>query len=155
MNDVSIFRLYLLRATYLLLLVGLGLDIWPLLLHATTNVEHMRGVVWSLLGAVSLLAAVGLRYPLQMLPLLFFEVVWKSIWILAIGLPLWSGNRLTGATRETWFACLMGLVIFPLVIPWKYAFANYVRRPGDRWRSTPRSASTPAGHTPRAGTTAV
>ena len=140
MGEVSTFRLYLLRATYLLLVVGLGADIWPLLLNAAADVEHMRGVVWSLLAAVSLLATVGLRYPLQMLPLLLFELVWKSIWVLAIGIPLWSAHRLHPATRETWNACLLGLGLFPLAIPWGYVLAHYVRQPGDRWRGT----STPA-----------
>ena len=81
--DVSLVRLYVLRATYLLLVVGLGFDIWPLLLQKTPDVEHMRGVVWSILGTVALLALIGIRHPLRMLPLLFFELVWKSIWGLA------------------------------------------------------------------------
>ena len=33
MSEVSTFRLYLLRGTYLLIVVGLGLVIWPALLH--------------------------------------------------------------------------------------------------------------------------
>ena len=140
MHDASTFRLYLLRATYLLIVVGLGFQIWSRILHPPNDLEHMRGVVWSLLGAVSLLAVVGLRYPLRMLPLLLFELVWKSIWVLAIGLPLWAGDRLDVATRDTWNSCLMGLVLFPLVIPWGYVLANYVRQPGDRWGR--RSAST-------------
>jgi hypothetical protein len=31
-------------------------------------------------------------------------------------------------------ACLMGVVLFPLVIPWGYVLANYVKAPADRWR---------------------
>ena len=133
MHEVSALRLHVLRATYLLLIIGigLGLGIWPLLLKATTGVEHMRGVVWSLLAAVSLLAIVGLRYPLRMLPLLFFELAWKAIWVLAIGLPLWSANQLTAATRETWYACLVGLVIFPLAIPWRCVLLHYLRHSRD------------------------
>jgi hypothetical protein len=134
MEEVSTFRLYLLRATYLLIVVGLGFQIWPGILHPPKDLEHMRGVVRSLLAAVSLLAALGLRYPLKMLPLLFFELVWKSTWILAIGLPLWSADRFDADTRETWNACLMGLVLFPLVIPWRYVLATYVKEPADRWR---------------------
>ena len=142
MRDVSTFRLHLLRATYLLLVVGLGLDIWPLLLRSGPAAEHMRGVVWSLLAAVSLLAVVGLRYPLRMLPLLLFELAWKSIWVLAIGLPQWSAGQLGPAARETLSACLMGLVIVPLVLPWGYVLTHYVRQPGDRWRSASSAPAT-------------
>ena len=143
MQEVSTFRLYLLRATYLLIVVGLGVEIWPGILHPPEHLEHMRGVVRSVLAAVSLLAVLGLRYPLKMLPLLFFELVWKTIWVVAIGLPLWSAGRLDAATRDTWNACLMGLVLFPLVIPWRYVLATYGKEPGDRWsHESPQARNT-------------
>ena len=42
MNEVSLFRLHLLRATYLLMIVGLGATIWPLLLGTPEAAEHFR-----------------------------------------------------------------------------------------------------------------
>jgi hypothetical protein len=131
--EVSIFRLYLLRATYLLMVLGLGITIWPGILHPPQDLELTRSVVRSLLGAVGLLAVLGIRYPLRMLPLMFFELVWKTIWILAFGLPLWFAGEMDPDTRETMKACLMGIV-FPLVIPWRYVLAHYVKAPGDSWR---------------------
>lgn len=140
MHEVSIVRLYLLRATYLLIVVGVGTMIWPLLLDTPETAEHFRGVTWSLLSTVALLALLGLRYPLKMLPLLLFELVWKATWLVTIGLPLRSSGQLEGAFRETWFANVMGLVIFPLVIPWGYVFRRYVRDRGDRWNWSKTSA---------------
>jgi hypothetical protein len=134
MYEVSTLRLYVLRATYLLIVVGVGAMIWPLLLDAPEAVEHFRGVTWSLLGTVALLAMLGLRYPLKMLPLLFFELVWKTIWIVTIGLPLRSAGPLEGAFAETWFANVMGLVIFSLAIPWGYVIRHFIRESGERWR---------------------
>lgn len=131
MTEVSTFRLYLMRATYLLILVGLGITIWPQVIHHPLT---MHGATSSLLAAVSVLAALGLRYPLQMLPLLLFELIWKSIWLIAVALPLWSAHQLDADTLETVRACLMGIVIFPIVIPWPYVLANYVKKPGDRWK---------------------
>jgi peptidoglycan/LPS O-acetylase OafA/YrhL len=29
---------------------------------------------------------------------------------------------------------LIGIALDIVVIPWSYVFANYVRKPGDRWR---------------------
>jgi hypothetical protein len=133
-TQVSLLRLYVLRATYLLIAVALGIDIWPAIIHHEKPWELMQGVVCCVLGAVSALALLGLRYPLQMLPLLFFELVWKSIWLIAVALPLWSAQQpMDAKTSETVLACLMG-VIFPIVIPWRYVIANYVMRRGDRWQ---------------------
>jgi hypothetical protein len=147
MNEISIFRLYALRATYFLIVVGVGTMIWPLLLDAPETAEHFRGVTWCLLGTVALLALLGLRYPLRMLPLLFFELVWKTIWLLAIGIPLRSSGQLEGAFSETWFANVMGLVIFSLAIPWGYVIRKYVREAGDRW--TPSKATATGLHPER------
>jgi len=134
MSDVSTLRLYLLRAMYLLIAVGLGITIWPLLLSAPLDLEHMRGVVRSVLGAVSLLALLGVVYPLKMLPLLFFELTWKTIWLVTFGLPLWAADRLDPATSESLFACLMGVVLVSLALPWGYVYAHYIKAPVDRWR---------------------
>jgi hypothetical protein len=131
--EVSLFRLYLLRAGYLLIAVGLGSTIWPSVIHhAPWSLWHGVGI--SVLTAVSLLAILGLRYPLKMLPLLFFELTWKAIWLIAAALPLWtSHSRIDADTADTIQACLMG-AIFLIVIPWRYVFAAYVLQPGDRWK---------------------
>lgn len=134
MREVSMARLYVLRIAYLILGVGLGVMIWPGLIDPPADLEHMRGVVRALLGAVGLLALLGLRYPLQMLPLLFFELTWKVIWLLAFGLPLWSAGALDEATRGSVFDCTFGVALCVVAIPWRYVFANFARRPGDPWR---------------------
>ena len=132
-TDVSLLRLYMLRATYLIVAVGLGLVIWPGVVHHAHTWTMWRGVACSLLGAVGLLALLGLRYPLKMLPLLLFELLWKAIWLIAFALPTWTQHRMDPDTLSTAQACLLG-VIFPIVIPWRYVFETYVKARGDRWR---------------------
>jgi len=132
MSDVSTFRLYLLRAMYLLMAVGLGITIWPGIL-APGNVSHMGSVVRSLLGALALMSLWGLRYPMRMLPILLFEFTWKVIWVVAFGLGPWLSGNLDQGRTETFFECLMGIVLVPIVVPWGYVLRNYVRSPGDRW----------------------
>src|SRR3970282_1365315 len=133
MNDVSTFLLYLLRALYLLISVGLAFTIWPQIIHHPTPWPLWHGVGCSLLGAISLLAFVGIRYPLKMLPILFLELIWKSIWLIAVALPLWSAGQVDADNLETAQNCLMGIIV-PLVIPWRYVWINYVKMRGDRWR---------------------
>ena len=130
-SKVSLVRLYVLRATYLLLIVGLGAMIVPEIAnHALTS----RGVIAALLGAIWLLAFLGLKYPLQMLPLLMFEFAWKAIWTLAYGLPQWSAGQFSPTFAEDAFNIALGVILMPLVIPWGYVFRHYLRQPGARWR---------------------
>jgi putative effector of murein hydrolase len=137
MTDVSLFRLYALRAGYLLVAAGLAATIWPLLLNHSLQWPLMNGVVCCLLAAVSVLAAFGIRYPLQMLPVLLLEILWKSIWLIAIALPLWSAHQIDMRTWETVRDCLFGAILVPL-IPWRFVVSQYVRKPGDRWTRTTR-----------------
>ena len=130
-SEVSLVRLYVLRATYLLLVVGLGAMIVPALI---THEPMARGVIPSLLGAVWLLAFIGLKYPLQMLPLLLFEFAWKTIWLLDYGLPQWSAGRMPPTFAEDFKAIAAGVILMPIVIPWGYVWRHYVKARANRWR---------------------
>jgi len=129
-EEVSLVRLYILRAMYLVLVVGLGAMIVPELVnHEFTS----RGVIASLLGAVWVLAFLGLRYPLEMLPLLMFEFVWKAIWMIAYGVPQWSAGRYPPTFAEDSFNIALGAILL-FVIPWGYVWRHYVKQPSARWR---------------------
>ena len=130
-DDVSIARLYVLRATYLLLVVGLGATIVPPLIN---HAAMARGVIPSLLGGVWLLAFVGLKYPLRMLPLLMFEFTWKTIRMLAFGVPQWSSGQMPASFTEDFQNIALGVILMPIVIPWEYVWHHYIRQPADRWR---------------------
>ncbi len=132
-HEVSTFRLYLLRAIYLLIAVGLALTMWPQIINHATPGSLWHGVGCSLLGAISILAFLGIRYPLKMLPVLFFELIWKSIWLIGVALPLWLADKMDAVNLETTQNCLMGIIV-PLVIPWPYVWKHYVKMRGDRWR---------------------
>jgi hypothetical protein len=130
--EVSAFRLNVMRAGYLLLFAGLAYSEWPAFIHQE-GWTYTRSVASSLLVALSLLAALGIRYPLQMLPVLLFEFGWKAIWLIAVALPRWVAHNVDAATSRMTIVCLAAMVIVPLLIPWPYVFANYVRKSGDRW----------------------
>jgi hypothetical protein len=131
--EVSLFHLYALRASYLLIAVGLGVYIWPVVLHHTNEFAAAEGVRFGLLAGLGAAAVLGLRYPVQMLPLLLFELIWKAIYLIAFALPLWSAHQINTAAAEDIKACLMVVVFIPL-IPWRYAFRHYILKHGDRWK---------------------
>jgi hypothetical protein len=132
MTQISLARLYALRAAYLLIAAGLAATVWPLVLNHSPQWPLMNGVVCSLLAAVSVLAAIGIRYPLQMLPVLLFELIWKTIWLSAVALPLWSANQIDAQTWSTVTDCLTAVILIPL-IPWRYVISQYVTKAGDPW----------------------
>jgi hypothetical protein len=118
---------------YALILVGLGMTIWPGVINHSLTSGHSQSVVSSLLAAVAVLAAVGIRYPLALLPLLFFELVWKVIWLVAFALPLWQANQIDAATVQTIKDCVPAIILL-LAIPWRYVYAHYLKKRGERWR---------------------
>lgn len=130
MTRVSPIRLWVMRAMYLFMAAGIGATIWPSILNHGSDLPRMTGVALALIGTIGLLALVGLRCPLRMIPLLLFELLWKMIWLLAFALPRWLDGSLDEAMRSTIFDTALGAVLL-LVIPWRYVWENYVIRPGD------------------------
>lgn len=106
--------------------------------HASASAAP-HSVIRALLGGLSLMCLLGLRHPLRMLPLLLFELVWKLIWVVATGLPAWHAGTLDAYGSETLFACLMGVVLVPLAVPWGHVWRHYVQARGEPWlvRSRP------------------
>ena len=130
--ELSLTRLHLMRGGYLLMGVGLALVKWPLLLDAPA-LPHFEGVTLCLLTALSILAFVGVRHPVRLLPLLLFESSWKLLWLGLVALPRFVTGDLDADTSETVFDCSLVVVILA-VVPWRYVWRRYVRAEGDRWR---------------------
>src|SRR4051794_19080 len=131
-GQLPLWRVNLLRVGYLVMGGGLAIYKWPLLFnHEPWSLAE--GTVQCLLVAMSVLALLGLRYPLRMLPILLFEVGWKALWLAIVALPLWSGGRLEGAFL-TQTNKVLWVVIVAAVIPWRYAFTRFVLATGDPWR---------------------
>ncbi len=129
-EETSMFRLYLMRLLYLLNFALLGLDVWPGIINHKGAWDPLHGVAFSFWSALSALSGLGVRYPLRMLALLLLQLFYKSVWLLAVALPLWSAGQSTDLTK----VMVGGVVVDLIVIPWPYVLANYVKQRGDRWR---------------------
>ena len=130
-EELSLLRLYVMRAVYFLIAFGEGSQVVPaLFVHEPTA----RGVIPALLSGLCLLCVLGLRYPKAMLPLLLFEMAWKTIWFFAFGLPQYLSGEVPPTFAEDFKAITFGVAIMPFVIPWGYVWRHYVKAAGDRWR---------------------
>ena len=144
MLEVSVMRLYALRAMYLILLVMVPLMTAAQMVYSARSFSAADGWGFTacLLAALSLLAVLGLRYPLKMLPLLMFEVAWKIIWLARIALPLWRAGKVDDALANNTLAAGMAILVIA-VIPWRYVAAHYLRAPGEPWRRTSTAGVAP------------
>lgn len=140
---VSRTRLIVLRALYALIALGLALFIWPVFLGLLPAPAHYHGVVLTMLAAFSILCAGGIRYPLQMLPVLLWELLWKSMWLLLIALPRWLAGTIDPATTQTAVDCIT-VVLVLVAIPWGYVWRNYVSKPAERSLRGAAAAASPA-----------
>ena len=127
---MSLARLYVLRAFYLILIVGGFFVVLP----ALTDPEPTgHGMFPSMLAVLWVCALIGLRYPLQMLPILLFEFASKIVWLIAYALPQWTAGARAPQSREDLLAVGAGLLLLAAVIPWTYLYRHYLQRPAARW----------------------
>jgi hypothetical protein len=132
-GGLSLRRLYVLRFGYLFMGGGLAVFKWPSFVAHHGSWSLFQGVVECMLLAMSILALLGLRYPVKMLPVLLFESLWKLTWLAVVALPQLLGNRMDAATTEM-FTTILFVVVILAVIPWGYVVRQYLTAPGDRWR---------------------
>ena len=139
-TTLSVRRLNVMRIGYAVMGVGIAARNWPLIIGRSEPWPLYEGVTKYMLVAMGLLALLGLRYPVKMLPILLFESAWKLLWLGAIAVPLWIRDDMSSATSEV-AGSVLWVVIILAVIPWRYVFTQYVRKPGDAWRPGEREAA--------------
>ena len=55
------------------------------------------GLAKSILAVLALMSLIGVRYPLQMLPLMLYEIAWKTIWLTLLAGCAWMAGKWTPA----------------------------------------------------------
>ncbi len=124
MHTLPKWRLYLLRALYLLTFLGVGPSVWGNL-FAGGGWQPLEGVALAFWCALSLLALLGVLYPLQLLPLLILQFGYKIIWLIGAGLPMWQAGTLTDYGQELAIANGVGVLLDLLIVPWAYVLAQF------------------------------
>lgn len=122
-------NIYLLRVLYLLMFVGVGLETWGNIINHQGPWDHTKAVAFCVWAAYPTLGLLGLINPLRWLPIVIFMIFYKTIWLLAVALPLWQANALAGSPASEMASVFMGAPFVALIVPWVYVFKNYVLWP--------------------------
>ena len=150
-RELSSVRLYLMRFAYLFNAIVIGFGAWSELINQRKLINEGKpwdlvyGVAFSLYAAYGLLMLLGVRFPVRMLPLLLLQIIYKTIWLIAVGHLLWSVGRLnpTAIGSIKFFASIVVLDL--IVIPWPYVFDKYAKaifRPEGKQRSPSKEQAT-------------
>src|ERR671933_316901 len=130
---LPLYRRNLMRVGYAVMGFGLVAYKWPLLVTHPDPWPLYEGVTTCILVAMSVLALLGLRYPVRLLPILLFECVWKLIWLSVVAVPQLAAGTMGAAPPTGVVNCLMAVVVVA-VVPWRYVWRQFVIAKGDRWR---------------------
>ncbi|MBV7257885.1 hypothetical protein KCG44_13955 [Pacificimonas sp. WHA3] len=125
---VALWRVNALRFLFLLMAFFMGSMLWMQLIFDFSDLSAMGGVATSLLAALSLLSLLGIRYPLKMLPLMLFEMTWKTVWLTCIAGRSWMAGTWSPEIEGIFYQCI-GIVIVFVIMPWRYVWATYFASP--------------------------
>jgi hypothetical protein len=122
-------NIYLLRLLYLLMIIFVGSDSWTAIITHQGPWDHLKAVAFCVWAAYSTLSILGLINPLKMLPIILFEIFYKSIWLVIVAYPLWTKHQLVGSPAEQLTYAFLWLPLPLLAMPWGYAFRTYLSFP--------------------------
>lgn len=123
---VSIARLWLMRALFAITGLLFGIPTLMAIIEGRGTFEPLEGVAYAFWGALGILALIGVRYPLSMLPVLLIQFLYKSIWLLAVGYPLLEAGPLDEYASSMMGDMRMGVLLDIIVIPWVFVYKQYI-----------------------------
>lgn len=119
-------NIYLLRLIFLLTFLFVGSDSWKYIITYEGSWDNLSAVAFCVWAAYSTLSFLGLLHPLKMLPLILFQILYKSLWLMVVAYPLWSENQLAGSPAEEMTNVFLWVLLPIVAVPWKYVVKNYV-----------------------------
>jgi len=139
-EGVRPFNVWGLRLFYLLMLVFVTPTAWQVLLSHSGAWDPLQAVAWTVWATYPALGFFGLFRPLRWLPIMFFTIGYKAIWLALVAYPMWRAGTLAGSQTEAIAQSFLALPLLVLVVPWGYAYRTYVGWP----RMVAPAASMPA-----------
>jgi len=107
---------------------GLGMVFVPDVIKSVFKFPSQDPIVFGAFGCMlissGILAGLGLRSPLKFVPLLFFELCYKSIWFVGVLIPFLLANEMQ--THVVIFIVIFATFIIGnmIAIPFSYLFAK-------------------------------
>jgi hypothetical protein len=125
-EGVRPFQVYFLRLLFLLMFLFVGYDSWSAIVSHQGPWDPMKAAALCMFASYSLLSILGVFYPLRMLPIVLFMILYKSTWLIVVAYPLWSANQLAGSPAEGMAKIFRWVALVIVMMPWRYVLDRYV-----------------------------
>jgi hypothetical protein len=132
-------QLWGLRLFFLLMLVLVTPTAWNVLLTHQGPWDPLRGIAFAVWATYPALAVFGLIQPLRWLPLMFFTLGYKAIWLAFIAYPLWQAGTLWGTPTGEIAGSFLALPLLAAVVPWGYARRSFFSWPRQELQTGPNA----------------
>ena len=83
-DGVPPINIYLLKLLFTLMFLFLGYDAWSHILHHTGPWDPANSAAWFMWGSCAFISVIGIRRPLKMLPIVLFEIIYKTAWLMLL-----------------------------------------------------------------------
>lgn len=128
-EGVRPFNIWGLRLFFLLMLVFVTPTAWQVLMSHKGAWDPLQAVAWTVWATYPALGLFGLFQPLRWLPIMFFTIGYKAIWLALVAYPMWQAGTLAGTQTGAIAQSFLALPLLVAVVPWGYAWRTYVRWP--------------------------
>lgn len=119
-------QIYLMRLGFLLVIVLVGNIAWSNILTHEGDWDPLQAVALSMWAGCSVLSVFGLINPLKWIPLVLFEIAYKSIWLVVVAYPMWSAGTLAGSRAEDIALSFVPVILPVVAMPWGYVLRSHV-----------------------------
>jgi hypothetical protein len=120
-------QIYLLRLVFTLTFLFVGMDSWSTIVSHEGEWKPLSAVAFSVWAAYSTLSVLGIMKPLKMLPIIAFQIFYKTIWLIIVAYPLWSSGTLHGSDIEPMTKAFLWILLPIVAMPWAYFFRSFIR----------------------------
>ncbi|MEW6998102.1 hypothetical protein AADZ86_10390 [Colwelliaceae bacterium BS250] len=130
---VPLWKTWGLRIIFAAMVIVLGSKQLNYILEGASEWGNWRGLGHAMLFTLAVLAIGGVFRPLAFLPIMIYEIAWKTVWLVVVALPPWlAGEQIPGIVSVK--GSIIGICLLIILIPWKYVRWRYFTQPIEPWR---------------------
>jgi hypothetical protein len=101
-------------------------DSWIHVLSHRDPWDNVNAAAWCMWASYPAISFIGILRALKVLPIVLFEIVYKSVWLGVVAYPLWVKRESVGSPAESMTRAFLWVVLPIVAMPWRYFFMTNI-----------------------------